>query len=87
MMDLAKIEDGAIVIRVPIDALVTASAHAFELEYGEKHGLTIADPQAFAKEVCRELNQEEEDGTTPVHRMLDAVMIEAVEQGCEGIGD
>lgn len=45
----------------------------------------VTDPNAFARDVVSELNREEEDGTTPVHRMFDAVLTEAVEQGAEGV--
>lgn len=45
----------------------------------------VTDPAMFAKEVYRRLNDEEEDGTTIVHRMFDDAIKEAVEQGAEGI--
>ena len=37
--------------------------------------------------MLRELQREEEDGTTPVHRLLDRVGVAALEQGSEGIAD
>lgn len=45
----------------------------------------VTDPDVFAKEVVRELLQEEEDGTTLVHKMFDAAINEAIENGAEGI--
>lgn len=39
----------------------------------------------FAKEVVRELNSEDEEGTTAIHKMFDAAFIEAIEQGAEGV--
>ncbi len=46
---------------------------------------TITDEYAFARAVASELTREEEDGTTPVHRMLDAAAVEAIEYGADGI--
>ena len=45
----------------------------------------VADPAAFAKDVARELNRESEDGSTPLTRLLDSVIEEAINQGAEGI--
>ena len=44
----------------------------------------VFDEPAFAREVVRELEREEEDGTTPVHRMLDEAFGQVLENG--GIG-
>lgn len=45
----------------------------------------ISDPAVFAKELVRALEDEEEDGTTPVHRMLDAAALATLENGGLGI--
>jgi hypothetical protein len=45
----------------------------------------VTDPNTFASDVVYELNQQREDGYTPVHRMFDDAMTEAVEQGTEGV--
>ena len=45
----------------------------------------VTDPVVFAKEVLRQINREEEDGSTPLSRMLDAAILAAVDDGCEGI--
>ena len=45
----------------------------------------ITDPATFAKEVASQLNKEAEDGTTPVHRMLDTAALAAIEYGAEGV--
>jgi hypothetical protein len=45
----------------------------------------ITDALQFAKEVVGELCQEEEDGTTPVHRMLDQAASDAIDNGAEGV--
>lgn len=83
-MNLARIEDGSIVIRLNADVLKTA------WQYGPGSHcslpkLRVSDPLAFAREVVNELNREAEDGSTRVHRMFDRAMMYAVEQGCEGV--
>lgn len=45
----------------------------------------VIDPAAFAKELARELNDEDDDGTTRIHRMLDKAIEGAIDQGAEGI--
>ena len=44
----------------------------------------ISDPAVFATEIVRALEDEEEDGTTLVHRMLDAAAVTALENGALG---
>ena len=45
----------------------------------------VTDHAVFAKEVVRELNREQEDGSTPLTRLLDQMIEEAINQGAEGI--
>lgn len=81
-----EIVDGAILITVPLSALRTAAAVAFDEAWGvEQHDIRVIDSSMFAADVLRELEAEDEDGTTLVHQMLDRAMIRAVEQGSEGI--
>lgn len=61
-----EIEGAEIVIRMPFDTLKVAADNAPELE-GE---VKVTDPAAFASDVLIELQREEEDGTTLVHRAL-----------------
>lgn len=80
----AIIEDAAIVIRVPISYLhqiVQGGYDCGAIDCKTK----ITNEAEFAKELCRELNREDEEGTTPVHRLFDAAINEALEQGAEGI--
>ena len=39
----------------------------------------------FAREVVRELNKEDEDGSTLVTKLIDEAVRNAVEDGCEGV--
>lgn len=47
--------------------------------------LTITDWDAVVEAIVGELNREAEDGSTPVHLMLDQAFVDAVEQGCDGV--
>ena len=80
----AVIKDGKIEISIDIDALpliVSGSCCCDGLD-----GLwKVTDQAVFAKEVCHALNDEREDGTTPVHIMFDKAFMGAIEQGAEGI--
>jgi hypothetical protein len=88
MADLKKsgqalIEGDEIVIRVAIEALPTI-VDASPLAPAE---FSVTDAVTFAAELVKELNREEEDGTTPIHRMFDVVILEAIEQGADGVED
>jgi hypothetical protein len=80
----AFIKGGDIVIRVPIEALPDAYRAAVDLNY-IKSGFKVVDAKVFAKDVVSALNDEDEQGATPIHRMFDKAMEEAVEQGAEGV--
>ena len=86
-----KIENEELVIRVGISTLCTAVRQCQVIDHavmdadGDEGAVEITDEAVFAKEILHALEQEEEDGSTPVHRMLDAAANWAIEQGCEGI--
>lgn len=80
----AAIEGGDLVIRLRIANIPSAFQGGVDCGAIEP-GFKVVDAQAFALEVLRALNDEDEDGTTPVHRMFDAAFEEAVEQGAEGV--
>jgi len=80
----AVIEGGAIVIRVDISALPMVVEGAWAAG-GMDLRLKVTDAKAFAKDLVRALNDEAEDGTTAIHKMFDAAIWEASEQGAEGI--
>lgn len=80
----AVIEDGNIVIRVPIDALQTVIDGATALN-GLYERWLITDKDVFAAEVVRSINDEDEQGTTPFHKMFDRAMSHAIDQGAQGI--
>jgi len=77
----ARIEDGELVISIGIDTL----CHAVEV--GRSYGMgeiTIHNRDVFIKEILTELNDESEDGSTMIHRMLDDAASQAIENGAEG---
>lgn len=80
----AVIEKDAIVIRLPLKNLDVALRVGCSMS-GIDPPYRVTDSVVFAKEVVRELNSEDEEGTTAIHRMFDAAFIEAIEQGAEGV--
>ena len=72
----AIIEDGAIVIRVPIahlpQVLEVLEGGWLCGSYDTRWRLT--DIQAFAKDFVSEINREDELGSTRIHKMFDAAM-------------
>lgn len=74
--------DGRLVISIGVGLL--AFAVQATGASGWPHGFYINDPEIFAAGIVTALKQEAEDGTTPVHRILDAAAVEALEMGEEG---
>lgn len=78
----AVIDDGNIVIRLPLANLQTImdggfACNAYEARY------KVLDQAGAGKDICSALNDEDEDGTTPIHRLFDAAINEALNQGSE----
>jgi len=80
----AHIDGSCIVIRCRIDALPSVVEGAWAAG-GLETRLKITDPAAFAKDVVSEMNQEDEIGTTPVHRLFDKAIKLAFDRGAEGV--
>jgi hypothetical protein len=85
-----KITDGVLVISIGIATLGTAIRYnpdlsAFDEVTRKDLEPTITDATAFGKELVRALEDEDEEGSTPVHLMLDAAVVSAIENGAEGI--
>jgi hypothetical protein len=80
----AVIKDGALVISINVENLSVILEGAWAMNvFDQRYKVTDAD--AFAKELCYRLNEEDEQGTTLVHRMFDKAIINAIEWGAEGI--
>lgn len=80
----AEIKDGDVVIRVPLAALPQVLEGAWATcALDTRYKLTDVD--AFAKELVSALNDEDEEGSTAIHKMFDAAIEEAINQGAQGI--
>ncbi len=83
------IENGEIVVRVPIEALPVA------LEYqdwnmnedGTANRWRVTDTAALAKELVNALKMESETGNTFLTKAFDDAMLHVLEQGGEGIDE
>lgn len=89
---LAKIEGDEIVIRLPIAAIPFAASVAFtecnyDLDDDGEPKMEVSDADAFAPYLVTALSADSEDGTTPVHQLLDRMIVAACEQGAEGVTD
>lgn len=81
---IAIIKDGALTIRVPVSELGTLVEGSWATGNLDTR-FAVTDPDAFAEDLARELNSDDEEGTTMIHRMFDAAINEAIEQGADGI--
>ncbi|MDP2263273.1 MAG: phosphoadenosine phosphosulfate reductase family protein [Hydrogenophaga sp.] len=83
----ARIVGDELVIKLKIGTLAHAARHSEYFfrckEFGTQ--LEITDETAFANSVVSALNREEEDGSTPITRMLDDATEHVSEQGMDGI--
>ncbi len=83
-MSEARIEGNDIVIRIPIDSLPQVVEGSWAIGYMSTR-YDVTEPSIFAKALVHELNYEDEQGTTPVHKLFDSMIEEAINQGAEGI--
>lgn len=79
----ADIENDQLVIRIGVATLAFCAL--------AKNGgplienLRVTDPTKLAEDTIREMTREEENGDTRLTKMIDAAMVEAVDQGCIAI--
>lgn len=83
----ARVVDGKLVISLRIGTLANAARNSDHFFNCAESGtpIKITDETVFAASVARALNSEEEDGSTPITRMLDEATEWVSEQGEEGI--
>jgi len=79
------IEAGRLVISIGITTLAEALVGPGSPTKEERPHSRITDHAAFARAVIRALEDEEEDGTTPVHKLLDDVALAFLENGADGV--
>ncbi len=83
---LARIEGDAIVIRVPLHALVSAMEwHPLRGDPAQPPKCRIVDLSAFAAEVVDRLNDFGEGNDCPVTEILDDAMHDVIDAGSESI--
>lgn len=74
------LKNGRLSIEIGIETLINACGEALE-------GQKVTSQKTFGREVLGALADEEEDGTTLVHRMFDDAIRNALEQGAQGVMD
>jgi hypothetical protein len=85
----AQIVGDKVVISLRVSTLAHAARHSDYFDRCAEQGtpLEITSEAAFAKSVTYALNSEEEDGSTPITRMLDKAFEHVSERGEEGVGE
>lgn len=83
----ARIVGDELIIKLKISTLAHAARHSDYFFQCQEDGTTlkITDEAAFAESVASALNREEEDGSTPITRLLDEATEWVSEQGMDGI--
>lgn len=81
------VKDGMLVISIGVETLKWAAENCekFWLPLTDKGALVVGNVGQFAMDVRQVLRQEEEDGTTPVHLLLDKAFESVMENGAEGL--
>ena len=80
----AVIEGDEIVIRLPIATIGVAVQAGNDLLVFDVP-IRVTDAALFAPEMVAALNDEDEEGTTPIMKLFDAAVWSAFEGGAEGI--
>lgn len=76
------VKNGVLSISIGVSTLAFSLEHGNDfLTYDAEAKWKVNSDGAFAVDVKRELEREQEDGTTPVHLLLDEAMNSAIEQG------
>jgi len=73
-----------IVIRVPVANLDMAVRIGCAMGYITGN-YTVTKPEEFARDLVGELNDEDDEGTTMIHRMLDKAFVQTIERGGFGV--
>jgi len=89
---LVSIEGGDIVIRITPQALKFGTENCPLIQewsgtFATYRKVTVTDIAAWRDAIIRELRREQEDGTTPVHLLLDRAVAKAFEGGEEGVDE
>jgi len=89
---IAEIKDDQLQIRVGLDTLKFAAERSpndslcwYDDKTGEYVSHKVIDTDEFGEDVRQALLKEAEDGTTPLHLLLDAACVDAIENGSEAV--
>lgn len=77
-----EIKNETLILSIGVEALEIAASVGRSYGIGE---VAITDMDAFLSELPRYIRREEEDGSTPFHRMIDECVSEMIENGEAGI--
>lgn len=84
-----RVKDGALRFEIGVEVLKFAAERHPEFWDGwsgeDTPNIIVTNARAFAREVERALNREEEDGSTLLSKMIDLAIVDAVGDGCEGV--
>lgn len=82
-----EVNDGRLVISIGVDVLAFAVTYCsrFYDGLGDQYKARIIDNDQWAQDVARELTREQEDGTNPLHILLDNAFEKAAEDGSAAI--
>ncbi len=81
MIETKQTKRGDIIIRISGAAL----RHNVTAHDDLPEGSRVTHTKTFSDAVLAAMNDEQDDGTTPLHLMLDQVVNEAIEQGADGV--
>ena len=81
LIEISNNKAGDITIKIPRSYL----RHTTLMHKDIPENSRITNTKVFSDAVVYELRREQEDGTLPVHLMLDECILSAVEWGAEGI--
>lgn len=77
---------GVLTISIGVSALCKSIANGTVFEgFPGGESAEITDDYAFARAIAEALAKAEEDGSTPIHRMLDVAARGAIDGDCDGI--
>lgn len=78
-----EVKDGELHISVGVELLSYATYGKINdrCEVGDKNYMIVKDHDKFAQSIIESLSVEEEDGTTPVHKMFDNAVDYSIGQG------
>ena len=82
-----QVAEGKLIIEIGIETLAMASylpLSDYSVDHEDYITPLIVDNARMAIGVCNELLEEDEEGTTMVHEMLDKAIMRAYENGSEG---